>query len=93
LNITVLTRVNYDRIAAAIQPPSTSPFSSTAAAAGFGLDSIIGAPASASTSTSAVRTWTAKNGQYNIKAKLLKVENGNAVLEKEDGKVITVPLD
>ncbi len=39
------------------------------------------------------REWTDDTGKHHTKARLLKVENGQARLEKPDGSVISVPLD
>ncbi|MEN6458510.1 MAG: trypsin-like peptidase domain-containing protein [Thermoguttaceae bacterium] len=39
-----------------------------------------------------LRTWTSKNGKFTLRAKFRGVEDGNVKLEKEDGKVIVVPI-
>lgn len=40
-----------------------------------------------------VRTWTDKTGAFEVKARLLSHSNGKIELEKEDGRVVTLPLD
>ena len=40
-----------------------------------------------------VRTWNDKSGTHKIEAKLLKVDQGNVVLKRTDGKEVTVPLE
>jgi hypothetical protein len=39
------------------------------------------------------RTWTSRDGQHKIKAKLITVEDGKARLERKDGKEIIVPVE
>ena len=39
------------------------------------------------------RTWNASNGKFSVEAKLLKVDEGKAVLKRADGQEISVPLD
>ncbi len=38
------------------------------------------------------RQWTSKNGKFKVRARLHGVGDGQAKLEKEDGKVISVPI-
>ncbi|MFK7735334.1 MAG: S1C family serine protease [Pirellulaceae bacterium] len=38
------------------------------------------------------RVWTAKNGNYSVKAKLLGSDGKKAVLQKEDGKILNVDI-
>ena len=40
---------------------------------------------------SAMRTWTDATGAFEIKAKLISNKNGKVELEKEDGRVVTLP--
>jgi S1-C subfamily serine protease len=39
------------------------------------------------------RTWTSRNGKFSIKAKLVKVANGEVTLVSPEGKKITVPIE
>ena len=39
------------------------------------------------------RTWNDKQGKFSVEAKLLKVEDGKAVLKRSDGQEINVPLE
>ncbi|MDA7928720.1 SHD1 domain-containing protein [bacterium] len=39
-----------------------------------------------------MRKWTDTTGSFSVNAKLVSDENGNIKLEKEDGRVITLPL-
>ena len=41
----------------------------------------------------AARTWSDKTGKFKVKAKLLANAEGKIKLLKEDGLVITVPID
>ena len=41
----------------------------------------------------AARTWSDKTGKFKVKAKLLSNAEGKIKLLKEDGLVITVPID
>ena len=38
------------------------------------------------------RQWTSRDGAHSVEADLVKVENGNAVLQRKDGVRVTVPL-
>ncbi len=40
-----------------------------------------------------LRTWTDDTGQFTIRARLVRVEDGKVHLQREDGRTITVPLD
>ncbi len=44
----------------------------------------------AASARAAMRTWTARNGKYRIRAKFLGMEDGKVKLEKADGDVIRV---
>lgn len=44
------------------------------------------------TGKSEMRTWADTTGTFTIKAKLLSNKNGKIELEKEDGRVVTLPL-
>ncbi|NLS90604.1 MAG: hypothetical protein GXX96_00270 [Planctomycetaceae bacterium] len=39
------------------------------------------------------REWTSRDGRYTVEAELVKVEEGQVVLRRDDGSVIRVPLD
>jgi WD40 repeat protein len=39
------------------------------------------------------RTWNDRNGKFSVEAKLVKVEDGKAVLKRNDGQEIKVPLE
>ena len=40
----------------------------------------------------AARQWTSRSGGFSVEAELLDVKDGNAVLQKQDGSQLTVPL-
>ena len=40
-----------------------------------------------------VRKWTDQSGSYSVQAEFVELADGNAVLKREDGRVIRVPLD
>lgn len=39
------------------------------------------------------RMWTDTSGQFSVKAELVELKDGKAMLRRADGKVITVPVD
>ncbi|MBN1909132.1 MAG: hypothetical protein JW818_05280 [Pirellulales bacterium] len=39
------------------------------------------------------RTWTSRDGKFQVEATLLDCQNGRVTLQKDDGKKLTVPLD
>jgi hypothetical protein len=39
------------------------------------------------------REWADKSGTYKVEAELVEVRDGKVLLRKQDGKVISVPLD
>jgi TolB-like protein len=45
------------------------------------------------TSDSAPRIWKTRTGSYSTKATLLKFEDGVVQLEKQDGKVVSLPIE
>jgi hypothetical protein len=50
-------------------------------------------PTSASVSAEASRSWSDKTGKFKIEAVLLRLENGEAVLKRTDGREISVPAN
>src|SRR6476620_9228443 len=40
-----------------------------------------------------LRKWTARTGNFSAEAELVDVKEGNVVLKKADGTIVTVPLD
>ena len=47
----------------------------------------------AETTAEGVRTWTAKTGDYTLRATLIDCQDGKVELRKEDGTTILVPLE
>jgi len=47
----------------------------------------------ASAAGAEVRTWADKSGKFTIKAKFVELSNGKVILEREDGKQLTIALE
>lgn len=50
-------------------------------------------PEGASASASKWKTWTTRDGKYQVEAKFVKYESGTLTLEKRDGKTVDVKLE
>lgn len=45
------------------------------------------------TSTLPARQWTSRNGGFSVEAELVDVKNGDVILKKDNGDLVTVPLN
>lgn len=44
-------------------------------------------------SSVAAREWTMRSGGFSLEAELIEVKGGNAILKKQDGSMVTIPLN
>lgn len=43
-------------------------------------------------SPASARKWTSSSGKFSVEAKLVEIKDGNVRLQRQDGKIITVPV-